>query len=158
MVAVADPIGYEYIAITDHSQQLKIASGMDEAGFAIQDREIAATNAALAAGGNRLRVLRGIEMNVSPDGAGDMDERFLAERDIVLGAFHGQLRKMEDQTERYLKALANPMACPPARTDLELPARAHRGLAARRRARDRARQGPRDRRVPRPAGSRCRRA
>ena len=47
-------------------------------------------------------------MNVSPDGAGDMDERFLADRDIVLGAFHGQLRKKEDQTERYFKALANP--------------------------------------------------
>ena len=108
MVAVAEPIGYEYIALTDHSQQLKIASGMDETGFAVQDREIAATNAGLAAGGKHLRVLRGIEMNVSPDGAGDMDERFLADRDIVLGAFHGQLRKKDDQTERYLRALANP--------------------------------------------------
>src|SRR5436190_967978 len=71
-------------------------------------RQIHASNAGLAAGGKRLRVLRGIEMNVSPDGAGDMDERLLADRDIVLGAFHGQLRKKDDQTERYLKALANP--------------------------------------------------
>ncbi|HTJ61490.1 MAG TPA: PHP domain-containing protein [Candidatus Saccharimonadales bacterium] len=107
MVEAAEPLGYEYIALTDHSQQLKIAKGMDEAGFAVQDREIAATNAVLATAGKRLRVLRGIEMNITPDGAGDMDERFLADRDIVLGAFHGQLRKTEDQTERYLKALAN---------------------------------------------------
>lgn len=107
MVAAAEPLGYEYIALTDHSQQLKIAKGMNEAGFAEQDREIAATNAALAADGKKLRVLCGIEMNVSPEGAGDMDERFLAERDIVLGAFHGQLRKKDDQTERYFKALAN---------------------------------------------------
>jgi histidinol phosphatase-like PHP family hydrolase len=107
MVDAAEPLGYEYIALTDHSQQLKIAKGMDEAGFAVQDREIAATNAALGSAGKRLRVLRGIEMNVSTEGVGDMDERFLADRDIVLGAFHGQLRKTEDQTERYLKALAN---------------------------------------------------
>jgi histidinol phosphatase-like PHP family hydrolase len=107
MVDAAEPLGYEYIALTDHSKQLKIASGMDEGAFAQQDREIAATNAALVAAGKRLRVLRGIEMNVSPEGAGDMDERFLADRDIVLGAFHGQLRKKDDQTERYLKALAN---------------------------------------------------
>ena len=108
MVETAETLGYEHIALTDHSQQLRIAHGMNEAGFARQDQEIAATNAALASAGKRLRVLRGIEMNVSPEGAGDMDERFLAERDLVLGAFHGQLRKKEDQTERYLKALANP--------------------------------------------------
>jgi len=107
MVEAAEPLGYRYIALTDHSQQLKIAKGMDEAGFAVQDREIAATNAALGVAGKSLRVLRGIEMNISTDGAGDMDEAFLADRDIVLGAFHGQLRKTEDQTDRYLKALAN---------------------------------------------------
>ena len=107
MVETAQGLGYQHIALTDHSQQLKIANGMNEAGFARQDQEIAATNAALASAGTQLRVLRGIEMNVSPEGAGDMDERFLAERDLVLGAFHGQLRKKDDQTERYLKALAN---------------------------------------------------
>lgn len=107
MVAAAAPFGYDYIALTDHSQQLRIARGMNEAGFAEQDREIAATNGALRAAGSRPRILRGIEMNVSPDGAGDMDERFLADRDIVLGAFHGQLRKKDDQTDRYFKALAN---------------------------------------------------
>ena len=107
MVSAAEPLGYEYIALTDHSQQLKIASGMNEAGFAEQDREIAATNAAMRTQGRAPRILRGIEMNISPEGAGDMAEEFLADRDIVLGAFHGQLRKKDDQTERYFKALAN---------------------------------------------------
>jgi histidinol phosphatase-like PHP family hydrolase len=107
MVEGAAPLGYAYLALTDHSQQLKIAKGMDEAGFAGQDAEIATVSASLAAEGKPLRILRGIEMNVSPEGEGDMDEGFLADRDIVLGAFHGQLRKKEDQTERYFKALAN---------------------------------------------------
>jgi histidinol phosphatase-like PHP family hydrolase len=107
MVEGAAPLGYAYLALTDHSQQLKIAKGMDEAGFAVQDAEIVTVSASLAAEGRPLRILRGIEMNVSPEGEGDMDEAFLADRDIVLGAFHGQLRKKEDQTERYFKALAN---------------------------------------------------
>lgn len=108
MVEEARSLPYEYIVLTDHSKQLKIANGMDEGGFATQDREIGEVNAELEARAERLRVLRGIEMNVSPDGSGDMDERFLADRDIVLGAFHGQLRKKDDQTERYLHALDNP--------------------------------------------------
>jgi histidinol phosphatase-like PHP family hydrolase len=107
MVEGAAPLGYAYLALTDHSQQLKIAKGMDEAGFAVQDAEIVTVSASLAAEGRPLRILRGIEMNVSPEGEGDMDEAFLADRDIVLGAFHGQLRKKEDQTERYFRALAN---------------------------------------------------
>ena len=105
--AVAD-LDYECVAITDHSKELRIARGMDEAGFAAQDREIALLNASFEASGTRLRILRGIEMNLSPEGRGDMDEAFLAGRDLVLGAFHGQLRRKEDQTERYFAALANP--------------------------------------------------
>jgi histidinol phosphatase-like PHP family hydrolase len=108
MASAAELLGYSHIALTDHSQQLRIANGMNEAGFARQDQEIAATNVAFAAAGKQIRILRGIEMNVSTEGAGDMDEQFLAGRDLVLGAFHGQLRKKQDQTERYLKALANP--------------------------------------------------
>lgn len=103
MVAGVAGLGYEYIALTDHSRQLRIAHGMDEAGFARQDAELAL----LAPSPDGPRILRGIEMNVSPEGEGDMAESFLAGRDIVLGAFHGQLRRTEDQTERYLKALAN---------------------------------------------------
>lgn len=107
MAASARVLGHEYILLTDHSKGLPIAHGMDEAGFARQHGEIAAVNADPAASGPPLRVLRGIEMNVSPTGAGDMDERFLDSLDLVLGAFHSQLRKTDDQTDRYLRALEN---------------------------------------------------
>src|SRR6266540_2557980 len=56
----------------------------------------------------RLRVLRAIEMNLSPEGVQDMEPQALAKLDLVLAAFHSKLRPTEDQTDRYLRALRNP--------------------------------------------------
>ncbi len=56
-----------------------------------------------------LRVLRSIELNLDPAGNGDMEPEAMAKLDIVLGCFHSALRRKEDQTERYLAAIRNPM-------------------------------------------------
>ncbi|HEY6091551.1 MAG TPA: PHP domain-containing protein [Gemmatimonadales bacterium] len=100
--------GYDYIAITDHAQSLKIAGGIDPAQLEQQAKEIEAINAELEAAGKQTRVLRSIELNLNPQGAGDMPARALAALDVVLGCFHSALRKKEDQTERYVRALRNP--------------------------------------------------
>jgi DNA polymerase (family X) len=100
--------GYQFIGITDHSKGLKIARGMAELGFEAQAVEIGALNRELAGNGQQLRVLRSIEMNLSPDGEGDMDPAALARLDLVLGAFHSKLRLDEDQTTRALAAVRNP--------------------------------------------------
>jgi histidinol phosphatase-like PHP family hydrolase len=105
MVDAADGHGHIYVAVTDHSKGLKIARGMDEAGFARQDREMEALTAELAARGRDIRPLRAIEANLSPQGEPDMDPSWLAGREIVLGAFHSKLRAPDDQTERYLAAI-----------------------------------------------------
>jgi histidinol phosphatase-like PHP family hydrolase len=105
MAEAAKQRGYEFIAITDHSKGLKIAGGIDERALAKQGREIAAANRAQQIRG--VTVLRSIEMNLNPRGAGDMDPKSLAQLDIVLGAFHSALRTKEDQTPRYLAALRN---------------------------------------------------
>ena len=97
--------GYSHAAITDHSKGLKIAGGMDEATLERQWDEIAAVNEQHA---GEFRIMRGLEMNISPEGDGDMDTGCLAQLDLVLGAFHSSLRRTEDQTERYLAAVANP--------------------------------------------------
>ena len=78
---------------------------MDETRLAAEGERIAAANAARR--GAPL-VLRGIEMDLTPEGVGDMDPAALAALDLVLGAFHSKLRLRDDQTERYLCALANP--------------------------------------------------
>jgi len=99
---------YEYIAITDHSKGLKIASGIDERALKRQGTEIAKVNAALSKSASQLTVLRSIEMNLNPRGKGDMSPDSLRSLDLVLGSFHSALRTTEDQTERYLAALRNP--------------------------------------------------
>jgi histidinol phosphatase-like PHP family hydrolase len=109
VVAEAEALwSYDFIAITDHSKGLKIARGMDEEQLAEQGEDIRRVNRELVARGSRLRVLRSIEMNVSPEGIQDMEPVALARLDLVLAAFHSNLRLTEDQTERYLGALRNP--------------------------------------------------
>ena len=104
MAEAARILGRERIAITDHSKTLRITNGMDEARLASQGERIAAVNAR----GMVPRVLRSIEMDLTPEGAGDMDPAALSRLDLVLGAFHSKLRLRDDQTERYFRALANP--------------------------------------------------
>ena len=108
MAEAAEQRGYAYIAITDHSKGLKIAGGINEAQLRQQMAEIDALNAAAAARGATLTILRSLEMNLNPRGEGDMRESVLAKLDIVLGSFHSSLRTKEDQTQRYLAALRNP--------------------------------------------------
>lgn len=103
MLAAATARGYEYLLITDHSQNLEIAHGLTPERFVEQWREFAELQ-----GRYPLRLLRGIEMNIDEEGGGDMPEKTLAKLDVILGAFHSALRRKEDKTERYLAALRNP--------------------------------------------------
>jgi histidinol phosphatase-like PHP family hydrolase len=106
MAEAAIERGYSYIAITDHGKKLKIAGGMNEEELQKQGEEIGRLNEEFV--GKSFRILRSIEMNLDPEGNGDMTPEALAKLDIVLGAFHSSLRRTEDQTERYLAALRNP--------------------------------------------------
>jgi histidinol phosphatase-like PHP family hydrolase len=108
MAEAAVSCGYSHIAITDHSKGLKIAGGIDEDQLAKQREEIAAVNESTRGNAGKFCVLRSLEVNLSPMGAGDMDQAALDTLDLVLGCFHSALRRKEDQTERYLAALRNP--------------------------------------------------
>jgi histidinol phosphatase-like PHP family hydrolase len=108
MADAATERSYEYIAITDHSQGLKIAGGIDERALKKQGNEIVKLNALLRKSGKDLVVLRSIEMNLNRRGEGDMSTKSLSALDLVLGSFHSSLRMVDDQTDRYLAALRNP--------------------------------------------------
>jgi putative hydrolase len=108
MAEAGDARGYEYIAITDHSKGLKMAGGVNEEQLEQQASEISAVNDSLRIRGGMLRVLRSIEVNLTPSGDVDMEPSSLSRLDIVLGCFHSALRKKDDQTDRYLAALRNP--------------------------------------------------
>jgi DNA polymerase (family 10) len=70
--------------------------------------DIDRANEELESSGSKMRLLRAIEMNLSPEGEGDMDPAALDMLDLVLGAFHSKLRVTDDQTERYRRAVRNP--------------------------------------------------
>jgi histidinol phosphatase-like PHP family hydrolase len=108
MARAAAARGRTHVAVTDHSRTLRIAGGIDEAELDAQGREIAAVNRALEAEGTAVRVLRSVELNLSPAGEGDLEPAALGRLDLVLGSFHSALRRTEDQTPRYLAALRNP--------------------------------------------------
>jgi histidinol phosphatase-like PHP family hydrolase len=108
MVEAARSLGRPFVAVTDHSQALTIANGMTADELAEQARAIDAMNRGFELDGDGFRVLRSMEVDLFPDGSIDMDDASLASLDLVLGAFHSELRVKEDQTERYLAALAQP--------------------------------------------------
>jgi DNA polymerase (family 10) len=105
MAAAAREAGLEYIAITDHSQSLAMANGLDER----RALEHAARVRALDAEGLGVRLLAGVECDIKPDGSLDLADDCLGALDIVVASVHsGFNQDREQMTERIVKALANP--------------------------------------------------
>jgi putative hydrolase len=105
MATAAAARGYAYVAFTDHTKGLHIARGMTEETARKQWVELDDVARAMP---RSFTILRSVEMNLSIDGAGDMDDAFLEELDLVVGAFHSKLRVTTDETARYLRGVANP--------------------------------------------------
>ncbi len=92
--------GYTCAAVTDHSHNLKSASGRAGRSIAQQHKTIDAMNRRQS-----FRLLKGVEVNILPDGALDLERDDLARFEIVLAAPHSQLRVTTDQTARMLAAV-----------------------------------------------------
>jgi DNA polymerase (family X) len=105
MVRAAKAMGLEYIAITDHSQALAMANGLDERRALAHAARIRAINERI----DGIRVLAGIECDIRPDGQMDLADDCLAQLDIVVASVHSALHQEEAQmTDRMLRALENP--------------------------------------------------
>jgi DNA polymerase (family 10) len=104
MIEAARAAGLEYIAITDHSQSLAMANGLDE------DRALAHAARIRALDGHAgVRTLAGIECDILPDGTLDLDDRCLSSLDIVVASVHSAFSQdRQEMTRRVLKAIANP--------------------------------------------------
>ena len=105
MAAAARELGFTYLAITDHSQRLKVAHGLDSRRLAQQLDEIDRVNAGLKG----ITVLKGAEVDILEDGSLDLPDSVLARLDLVIGAVHsafGLARRK--QTDRVLRAIDHP--------------------------------------------------
>lgn len=97
--------GYEYIAVTDHSESVRVANGLSEERFRRQWEEIEALNDKLSP----FRILRAVEVEIRNDGSLDFQKKFLDEFDIVGASLHQNFRQdAEKLTERAVKALSHP--------------------------------------------------
>jgi len=104
MAQAAKKLGYEYIAITDHTQSTRIAHGMDEKRTLKHLKEIDRVNKKIQG----IRVLKGAEVDILPDGRMDLPDSILKQMDLVIAAVHSNFKMPEDQmTRRILKALEN---------------------------------------------------
>ena len=105
MALAATAVGFDYIAITEHSRRLAVARGLDALRVARQGEEIDSINAELPG----ITVLKGIEVDVLDDGSLDLPDGVLAQLDVVIAAVHGRFDlPRRRQTERVLRALDNP--------------------------------------------------
>ncbi len=105
MVQAAKALGYQYLAITDHSGGRGIAHGLTQERLRQQIDEIKRLNQHL--GG--IRLLCGIEVDIRADGSIDLPEELLAQLDVVIAAIHSAMGQSEQQiTRRTLSAIENP--------------------------------------------------
>jgi DNA polymerase (family 10) len=109
MAAAAQAKGYAYLAICDHSPTVGITNGLTPERLLAQMAEIDALNQRLTAQGSPFRVLKGIEVDIKPDGSLDLPDDLLARLDIVVAAVHTRFNlSMEEMTRRLVRAVENP--------------------------------------------------
>ena len=105
MGAAAKKLGYEYIALTDHSQAVTVANGMDEKRTIEQIRKIRAAQERVPG----IRLLAGIEVDILKDGSLDLDDDVLAQLDVVVASVHSYMNlESAEMTDRLLAAIENP--------------------------------------------------
>jgi DNA polymerase (family 10) len=97
--------GYEYFAITDHSQALAMTGGLDEEKLRRQWGEMEE----VAGRHDEIRLLRSLEVDILADGSLDLSDDMLEELDLVVVSVHSKFGLDADaQTERILSALRHP--------------------------------------------------
>ncbi len=105
MMIIAQRLGHEYCAITDHSPRLKVARGLSAERLHQQMEVVRDLNQVMAP----FRALQGIEVDILEDGDLDQDPRMLNELDVVVASVHSKLRSdSETMTHRMVAAIANP--------------------------------------------------
>jgi len=105
MATAAKRLGYQYLAITDHSGGRGIAHGLSPERLRAQISEIKELNQRLSG----IHILCGIEVDIRADGSLDLPDEVLKELDIVIAAVHSSLGQSKEQmTGRILSAIENP--------------------------------------------------
>ncbi|VVB94247.1 phosphatase YcdX [uncultured archaeon] len=104
MVTAAQKLGYEYIAVTDHSKALGVAHGLSEERMLAQIEEIHKLNDTLSG----FHVFSGIEVDIKADASLDLPDSVLKQCDVVVAALHtGQRQAGREIMGRLITAMEN---------------------------------------------------
>jgi DNA polymerase (family 10) len=102
MAQAAKALGYSYIAITDHYSTMPIVNGLNEQRLREQMKEIDHVNEKVEG----VRVLKGAEVDIAPDGTLKGEESVLKELDLVVGSIHGTFKQTKKQmTQRLITTM-----------------------------------------------------
>jgi DNA polymerase (family 10) len=105
MARAALNLGLGYLAITEHSQRLKVARGLDPRGLLKNMEEVERIGARLKG----FTLLKGVEVDILEDGRLDLPDDVLGGLDLVVGAVHSKFDLPRSrQTARLLKAMDHP--------------------------------------------------
>lgn len=104
MAQAGKKLGYEYIAITDHTKSTRVAGGLTEKEALAHLKKIDA--AGKKVGG--IKIIRGMEVDILPDGTLDYPDSVLKEIDIVFASVHSNFKMGKpEMTKRIIKAMKN---------------------------------------------------
>ncbi len=105
MILACKEMGYQYMAITDHSKRVTVAGGLDAKALRAHWAEIDRIAGRIPG----ITVLKGVEMDILEDGSMDLPDDVVAEADWVVASVHyGQNQPREQITRRILNAIKNP--------------------------------------------------
>ncbi|OPX18413.1 DNA polymerase III [candidate division WOR-3 bacterium 4484_100] len=102
LARTAEGLGYEYILISDHSRSARYAHGLELKRLYKQWEEIERLNRKFI----RIKILKGIEVDILKDGRLDFPDKVLKELDLVIASIHQGFTK--SVTERLCSAMDNP--------------------------------------------------
>jgi DNA polymerase (family 10) len=105
MALATKELGFSYFAICDHSRSAFYANGLSIDRVLQQHEEINKLNQENLG----IKILKGIESDILPDGSLDYPDDILAKFDIIVASVHNgfKMSKLE-MTDRIIKAVSNP--------------------------------------------------
>jgi DNA polymerase (family X) len=107
MVEKAGSLGYEYIALTDHSRSARVVHGLDLGRLEEKVEELEAVRKKRER--RKPQILLGAEVDILSDGKLDYPDEVLSRLEVVIASLHGAFRQSKDRmTGRSLDAIANP--------------------------------------------------
>ncbi|QKE82797.1 PHP domain-containing protein [Arthrobacter sp. NEB 688] len=106
MVLTGVELGHEWMVLTDHSPQLRVANGLTVERLRQQLKIVDGVNRSLA---GQFTLLKGIEVDILDDGSLDQTDEMLGRLDLVTASVHSKLRMNHDpMTRRMVAAVSNP--------------------------------------------------